>query len=215
LGKKRVLIVFYSFTQQTRLLVKKFREGLEGEGVTVALHRLEPVNPYEFPFKKNITLATAMINTFFKRRMAIYPVNPECFREWDCIVLAGPTWSYHPSGPVLSFLDTYGESLCSGQKVIPLISCRSYWRIHFWSIRSCLKRFGAHVDKPIVFTHPIKEPWRLIGLVLQLRGKMMRRENSWFRKHYPGYGHNKAQGIEAMEKGRAMGRKLVLKNDGV
>jgi len=184
--------------------------GLEGEGITVALHRLEPVTPYEFPFKSNVNLAVAMIGTFFRKRMAIYPVNPDYFGKWDCIVLAGPTWSYHPSGPVLSFLDRYGQSLCCGQKVIPFISCRSYWRIHYWSIKSILKRYGAHVEAPIVFTHPTAEPWRFIGLVLQLRGKMMRKDKSWFRKHYPGYGHNKAQGIEAMEKGRMLGKKLMV-----
>jgi len=212
LEKKRVLIVFYSFTQQTRLLVKKFVVGLEEEGILVVLQRLEPVTPYEFPFKSNVSLAAAMFGTFFRKRMTIYPVNPECFREWDCIVLAGPTWSYHPSGPVLTFLDNYGLSLCKGQKVIPFISCRSYWRIHYWSLKSQLKKLSAQVEEPIVFAHPTKEPWRMIGLILQLRGKMMRREKSWFRKHYPGYGHDRAQGIEAIEKGRLLGKKL-LKND--
>lgn len=211
--RKRVLIVFYSFTQQTRLLLKKFVEGLESEGIEVTLERLEPVQPYAFPFKTNFSLATAMIRTFFSKRTKIHPVGEQCFRDWDCIVLAGPTWSYQPSGPMLDFLDRYGSQVCEGKTVIPFISCRSYWRLHYWTVKYYLKRYGARSAEPIIFNHPIKEPWRFIGLILQLRGKMVRKENSWFRKHYPEYGHNRAQGTSAMEEGKRIGRQLLLKKD--
>lgn len=205
-----MLIVFYSFTQQTRLLLKKFVAGLEEEGIEVVLERLEPVEPYDFPFKSNLSLATAMVMTFFRRRLTIHPVNANCFDGWDCIVLAGPTWSYHPSGPMLDFLDRYGRQVCAGKAVIPFISCRSYWRLHYWTMRRRLTSYGARTEPPIVFMHPIREPWRLIGLVLQLRGKMVRRENSWFRRHYPGYGHSKEQGDMAMAEGRRLAQKLLL-----
>ena len=209
LPRKRVLIIYYSFTQQTKLQLKKFIAGLESAGIEVSQERLEPLDPYEFPFKSNVGLAMAMVRTFFRRRMTIRPVAEQCFGPWDCIVLAGPTWSYHPSGPMLDFLDRYGRQVCGGRMVIPFISCRSYWQLHYWTIKGYLRRYGAIVEKPVVFTHPIREPWRLIGLVLQLRGKMVRRENSWFRRHYPGYGHSKEQGTEALEKGRALGEKLL------
>ncbi len=210
--KKRVLIVFYSFTQQTRLLLKKFVEGLEGEGIEVALERLKPVTPYGFPFKTNFRLAIAMIGTFFLRRMTIQPVNETCFKDWDCIVLAGPTWSYHPSGPMLDFLDRYGKQVCAGKMVIPFISCRSYWRLHYWTVKKRLQQYGARPAQPIVFEHASKEPWRFIGLVLQLRGKMIRKENSWFRKHYPAYGHSKTQGNEAKAAGRQVALGLLSDN---
>lgn len=207
--RKRVLIVFYSFTQQTRLLLKQFVEGLSGEGIEVTLERLEPVNPYTFPFKTNLSLAVAMVKTFFRQRNKVHPISAVCFEDWDCVVLAGPTWSYHPSGPVLDFLDRYGHQVCSGKKVIPFISCRSYWRIHYWTVKHRLKRYSAQVAEPIVFLHPIPEPWRFIGLVLQLRGKMIRKENSWFRKHYPGYGHSKGQGDMAKKEGQRVAQRLL------
>ncbi|MFW2368289.1 MAG: flavodoxin family protein [Desulforhopalus sp.] len=198
----RILIVYYSFTQQSRVLLKKFVAGLEGEGVEVALERLEPSHPFEFPFRSNYRLISAMISTFFCRRMEIKQISEKCFSEWDSVVLAGPTWSYHPSGPVLDFLDRFGHKVCSNKLVIPFISCRSYWRIHHWGLKRLLLKCGAKVAEPIVFVHPMKEPWRFIGLVMQLRGKMVRKgDSSWFRKHYPGYGHNKAQGEEAFNKG--------------
>ncbi len=210
--KKRVLIVYYSFTQQTRVLLRKFVEGLEGEGIDVSLEKLEPVEPYSFPFKTNFGLVAAMVMTFFRLRTAILPISSLCFEDWDCVVLAGPTWSYHPSGPILDFLDKYGRQVCGGKEVIPFISCRSYWRLHYWTVRYRLQRYDAKIAAPIVFNHPVREPWRFIGLILQLRGKMVRRENSLFRKHYPGYGHSKAQGAVAREEGRRVARRLLEEN---
>lgn len=209
LSKKRVLIIYYSFTQQTKLQLKQFIAGLESCDIETSLVRLEPVHPYEFPFRTNYRLAAAMVETFFRRRMEIKPVSAQCVGDWDRIVLAGPTWSYQPCGPVLDFLDRFAGEVCAGRTIIPFISCRSYWRWHYRILKARLRRVGAVVEEPIVFTHPVREPWRFIGLVLQLRGKMIRREKSWFRKHYPGYGHNKEQGLAALRKGQAIAERLL------
>lgn len=206
--RKKALIVYYSFTQQTRIQVKLFVEGLEEQGVDCVLERLTPVHPYELPFTSTWTLSVAMIQTFLRKKMEILPISTNCFESYDCVIIAGPTWSYHPSGPVLYFIDKYGKKVCGGKRVVPLISCRSYWRIHFWTIKRTLDKCNAKVAQPIVFVHPIKEPWRFIGLLMQLRGKMVRKKNSWFRKHYPGYGHSKKQGEEAKIAGIALGQEL-------
>lgn len=211
--RKRVLIIYYSFTQQTRLLLKNFGAGLEQEGFEVVFERLEPQNPYEFPFRTDIGLARAMVETFFRKRSPLYELNEKCYQAWDHVVVGGPTWSYYPSGPVLSFLDRYGNKVCGGGGVTVFISCRSYWRLHYWSVRRALIKSGARVTNRVVYEHPIKEPFRFIGLVLQLRGKMIRKEKSWFRKHYPGYGHSKEQLQDALKRGRELGRTLRGEHD--
>jgi hypothetical protein len=76
-----------------------------------------------------------------------------------------------------------------------------------------MQKYRATPLAPIVFVHPIKEPWRFIGLVLQMRGKMIRKEKSWFRKHYPGFGHNKEQGEMALVEGRRVARTLLSTDD--
>jgi len=208
---KRVLIIYYSFTHQTRLQVKKFAEGLEGEGVFVAQERLEPIRPFEFPFRSYFRLFLAMVKTFFKWRMDIEPVSERCYEDWDLIVLAGPTWSYHPSGPMLAFLDQYAREVCGGRRVMPLISCRAYWRLHNWELRRALRANGAVVEAPIVFEHPAREPWRVIGLILQLRGKIAWHFNAWLKNYYPGYGHNQQQRAQAQEYGRSVAASLCRK----
>lgn len=205
--KKRVLVVYYSFTQQTRILLRRFCAGLEEQGIDVYCERLEPVNPYEFPFQTDMRLASVMFRTFFRGRKEVLPISEKCFDTWDYVVVAGPTWSYFPSGPILDFLDRYGEKTLAGKKVIPFISCRSYWRVHHRSLTKIFKNVGAEALPPIVFEHPSKEPYRVLGLLLKLRGKMIR--SDWFRKNYESYGHNKAQGDEAFEKGIQLGKTIL------
>jgi len=209
MSKKRVLIVYYSYTQQTRIQLKRFIAGLESADIEVVQERLEPIAPYEFPFTSNVHLVAAMMATFFQKRMAIRPVAETCFGSWDCILLAGPTWSYNPSGPMLDFLDRFGRDVCSDQLVIPFISCRAYWRPHYWTLKRHLCRHGSRVEKPVVFTHPVKEPWRSIGLFLKLRGKFLERRYSWLRQYYPIYGHDEDQQNEAEEQGRKLAEQLL------
>jgi len=204
----KVLIIYYSFTQQTRILVKQFVAGLEEQKIDCTLERLVPVKPYPLPFPSGWDLFVAMLQTFLRKRMPVKSVSEKCYGEYACIILAGPTWSYHPSGPILAFLDKYGEKICGGHLVIPLISCRSYWRIHYWGLKRSLAKCGARTGTPVVFEHPMNEPWRFFGLLMQLRGKMVRKKKSWFRKQCPGYGHSRQQGEEAKIEGGRPGREL-------
>ena len=208
MSKKRVLIVYYTYTQQTKIQLRQFIAGLESAGVEVTQERLAPITPYEFPFKTFFRLGTAMVVTFFQKRMTILPVAERCYDSWDCIVLAGPTWSYNPSGPVLDFLDRYGKEVCGGKMVVPFISCRAYWRLHYWTLKKHLCHCGSLVEEPVVFTHPVKEPWRSLGLLLKLQGKIARRQYAWFRQHYPRYGHSEEQRVEAMQQGKQLAERL-------
>lgn len=207
--RKRVLVVYYTFTQQTRTVLRHFIDGLQGAGVEVTLERLQPIAPYEYPFRTFLRLAYAMIVTLFQRRMAIQPIAAHCRDHWDCIVLAGPTWSYNPSGPVLAFLDRDGKEVCAGKKVVPFISCRAYWRPHYWIVRHRLQRYGAMVESPVVFSHPVSEPWRSLGLLLKLQGKIGHKRYAWVRRYYPRYGHTDAQRLEAEERGRQLAEKML------
>ena len=209
MAKHKVLIIFYSYTQQTRLLVKSFAEGIEQAGGDAVLQRLEPVTPYEFPFKNSWRLAQVMIRTFFRERNKVHSIDAACSGDWDRIVLAGPTWSYHPSGPVLALIDQSGKRIFYGKKVIPFISCRSYWRVHLWSLKRMLGRCGAQVEEPLVFDHPGREPWRFIGLLYQLRGRVGSRDQAWLRRHYPGYGHSREQREEAKRRGEILARQII------
>lgn len=170
---------------------------------------LRPVVPIVFPFTSNFSLFIAMWNPFLRKRIEINP--PPISREsYNHIIIAGPTWSYQPSGPILDFLDKYGKKYLNGTKVSLLISCRSYWRSHYFGIRRICKNVGGLVEnQPIIFQHQVSEPWKTIGLLLWVRGYRQNELPHWFRKRFPYYGHTDKQLIEAYHKGVLLGEQLL------
>jgi len=203
----KVLILYYSLSAQTSGLVHRLGAGLETQGVQVVCERLQPLAPRKFPFGTVPATLFMMLITFLRVRMPIQPLPPVCWEHYDLMVLAGPTWSYNPSGPVLSLLDRDGARLFGGQQVLPLISCRGYWRMHWLSLRFQLARCGAKVVNRMVFAHPSKEPWRTIGVFLKLAGRVPER-SGWLSRYYPRYGHSREQQDEAFAFGQAIGQAL-------
>jgi len=208
-SKKRILILSYSYSNQTSNLLKKLVAGLEESDIEILWERLLPIQELRFPIGTIPSTLLMMVQTFFRKRYPVQPIDQKVFDQWDLIILAGPTWSYNPTGVVLSFLDRDGDKLFKDQAVLPFISCRGYWRVHFWGLRSLLKKCGARVvADPIVFKHPTTEPWNTIGVFLKLAGKMPERGKGWFRIYYPKYGHSRKQIETAYELGRKLGQDM-------
>lgn len=205
---KRILVLYYSFSSQTKNLVQSLLDGLAEYEAEVVCERLVPTIPQYFPIGTIPKTFKKMIVTLFRQRIPIEPLPEHCFEPYDLIILAGPTWSYNPSGPVLSLLDRDGQRLFAQKTVIPVISCRGFWRMHWWGIKSLLKNLGARVPNGIIFTHTSKEPWRTIGVFLKLAGETPERM-SWMQDHYPKYGHTRQQIDEARRFGELIGRAVT------
>lgn len=207
MDEKRVLIIYYSHSSQTRNLVQGLVAGLTDNGVLVTQQQLKPLEKVSFPFGTIGTTLKMMFATTVRKRMAIAELEERLDAGWDLVVLAGPTWSYNPSGPVLSFLDSWAK-LLAGQLVLPCISCRGYWRAHYWQLRILLRRCGARVMKPLVFLHPGAEPWRTVGVFLKLAGRNPESGRSWLSRHYRQFGHTRNQIDRARELGIDIAEKL-------
>lgn len=203
----KVLILYYSLSAQTSGLVHRLGAGLEEQGVHLTCERLLPLVPLHFPIGTVPATLFMMFTTFLRVRMPIQPLPPSCWEHYDLIVLAGPTWSYNPSGPVLSLLDRDGARLFADQQVLPLISCRGYWRMHWLSLRFQLGRCRAKLVGRMIFFHPSKEPWRTIGVFLKLAGRVPERSR-WLSRYYPRYGHSREQQEQAFAYGQAIGQAL-------
>ena len=212
-NRHRVLIVFFSFSSQTRNLLHGLGKGLGEYDIDVEWQQLKSVKAVQFPLGSYTATLKMMLMTFFRRREPIEQLNPDFFRPWDLIIMAGPTWSYNPSGPVLSLLDRDGDRLFNNQRVLPFISCRGYWRMHNWVLSGLLRKKGAHVLRPIVFAHPVAEPWRTIGVFMKLAGKTPESGKSWLHHFYPKYGHSNRQVNNAKAIGLILGKYIQEKRD--
>lgn len=206
---KKILILSYSFSGQTSGLLRQLQTGLQQEGHEVVKERLIPLTPLKFPTGSFASCFKMMITTFLRQRIPIHPLPAVCHDHYDLILIGGPTWSYNPSGPILSLLDRDGRTLFKGQTVLPVISCRGYWRLHYHGLTRILNRCGARIPNRIIFSHPNKEPWRTIGVFLKIAGKAPER---WpvLSRHYSHFGHSKEQQEEAARFGSMLGKALRL-----
>jgi multimeric flavodoxin WrbA len=202
----RILCVYYSFSGQTQKLIRAFSEGFSQEGGEVVILRLHPLKNISFPFPSLFSALWMMFRTCFRIRDKVAE-HTGAAEHFDAVVIGGPTWSYSPSGPVLAWLDREGRKVLSGRNVLPLISCRGYWKLHHRGLRRTIRTMGGKPLNPLIFTHPVREPWRSIGVFLSLIGKQPRKMPV-IGKHYPGYGHSPEQIEEAGMLGRAFAEKL-------
>lgn len=209
---RKALIIYYSFSGQTCGIVKRFADGLESEDIQVTVERLHPADRLRFPLTGYCSVFWMMLTTFLRFRVPIKKLSAKCAKGHDLLVLAGPTWSYNPSGPVLSFLDAEGPSLFQGRQVLAIISCRGYWRVHWLSLKRTLRQCGAIVSGRAIFTHPTREPWRTLGVFYKIAGKSPERSR-FIGKFYPRYGHSKRQFEEAFTLGAEVGRLLATGGD--
>jgi len=207
----RVLFLYFSFSGQTGVLVNRLAAGLKEQGVKVFFEKLKPVKHLRFPVSGISRTFVMMFTTFCRKRVPIKKLSSKCDHEYDLIILAGPTWSYNPSGPILFFLDTYGREVLGGRQVLPIISCRGYWKQHWWGLRRKLKKCGAHFSNMIAFTHPNPEPWRTIGVFLKIAGRNPER-SGFVSKYYSRFGHTNDQMEEARRFGVLIGEALKEKS---
>lgn len=203
-----ILIISYSLSGQTNGLLSSLTNGLSQSGCTVHNERLEPVQPLRFPFGSVAKTVEMMLRTFLRQRLAIVPLSADCDKEYDLIIIAGPTWSYNPSGPVLAFFDRDGRRLLRGKTVMPLISCRGYWRMHLWGLKRLITACQGLVAPAMIFSHPAKEPWRTLGVFFKLSGRHPEKM-VLIGSHYQRYGHARQQQAKAEEFGQQIGRRLM------
>ncbi len=203
----QVLFLYFSFSGQTGVLVNRLAAGLKEQGVEVSFEKLKPVRHLRFPVDGILRTFVMMLTTFCRIRVPIQELSAKCSQEFDLIILSGPTWSYNPSGPVLSFLDRDGKDVLAEREVLPLISCRGYWKIHWRGLRKKLIQCGAHIPNMMAFTHPNPEPWCTIGVFLKIAGKNPER-SGFLSKHYSHFGHSNEQMEEARRFGVQIGESL-------
>lgn len=204
---RQVMLIYYSFSGQTGVLLNRLSAGLKDQGVEVFFEKLKPVKHLRFPVGSILRTYLMMFATLLRRRVPIQELSAKCKQEYDLFILAGPTWSYNPSGPVLSFLDRDGKDVLEGREVLPFISCRGYWKVHWWGLQKKLAQCGAHFSNLIAFSHPNPEPWCTIGVFLKIAGKNPERSGI-IGKYYKHFGHSNEQMEEAYSFGVQIGKSL-------
>src|SRR3954451_4086386 len=140
----RVLLVYYTHTEQSMKVAELIAEVLRQRGCDVRVAAIEFIDsryterfsrfPLRHPYVDIFGMLPAQL------RGAIGEIRiPEEAREgeYDLICIGSPTWWLKTSVPVRSFLksDTAGR-LFDGKRFAAFVVCRRYWGINLRAVRT-------------------------------------------------------------------------------
>ncbi len=206
--KRRVLVLYFSMTEQTEKAADAIIRGLEAEDVSVDERLIEPVEPYVFPFKSRLGFFGLSFKVWRNQKIEIKPldIDPD---DYDMIVLGSLTWWMSPSLPVRAVFNNPGNRrLFEGRNVAVFVVCRGLWQRNLRMVLDRLRGFGANIVDTIPFQHQGKEPFRLLTLgAFLFTGKEYKPD--WLKKILYHYGLDEIEFQRAEAFGRRMAKLLT------
>jgi menaquinone-dependent protoporphyrinogen IX oxidase len=152
----RVLIVFFTYTQQSRRVAETLAEALRADGCTVDLAAIEFTDKRwaerftHFPLKHAYLDVLGMLPAQARDATGEIEVPAEARDgDYDLVVIGSPTWFFRPSVPIRSFLksDAGARLLAGGTPFAVYVCCRRYWGINFRATKKlATKQGGEYVD---------------------------------------------------------------------
>lgn len=176
----RVLIVYYSYTKQTRLVAEAMAEVFTDRGCEVRQAAIELTDGryadrferFPLPFRKLIGMLPA------QARHAVGEIRvPDEVTEgdYDLICIGSPTWWLTACLPIRSFLASPDAGpVLSGKRFTVFVVCRRYWRGSTRTVRKLGTRHGGAYVDGIHFRFAGGQVRSLVALVSYLRTGRMR-----------------------------------------
>jgi multimeric flavodoxin WrbA len=134
--KPSVLVVYYSYTNQTKKVLDAMAEVLREQGCGVTFAQIELTDPrYEkrfesFPLKHPYREMFGMIPVE-ARDKTVQIVIPDAVTEqaYDLVVVGAPTWWLSTDAPMRTFMESEAaEKALKGKPFATVICCRRYWK---------------------------------------------------------------------------------------
>jgi menaquinone-dependent protoporphyrinogen IX oxidase len=151
----RVLLIFYSYTQQSRKVAEAMGDVFRERGCDVRLAAIELTDSRyadrftRFPLRHAYLDIFGMMPAQLRNATGEIRIPDEVQDgEYDLICIGSPTWWLKTSVPIRSFLhsDTAGR-LLDGKRFAAFVVCRRYWSINLRAVRKLrTKQGGEYVD---------------------------------------------------------------------
>lgn len=141
---KKVLIVYYSQTGQTKQILDQFTKKMIEDGHDLEFLNFNPCQQYAFPWT---------IRTFFNVMPECVNVVSEPLQPWktesdhyDLVVLGWQPWFLSPSRPFNSLLqDEKFKTIIKNTPVVTIAGCRNMWINAQEKNKALLKEAGAQL----------------------------------------------------------------------
>jgi menaquinone-dependent protoporphyrinogen IX oxidase len=153
--KPRVLLVYYTYTQQSLKVAEAMADVLRERGCVVHQAGIELTDSRyaerftRFPLRHAYLDIVGMLPAQLRGATGEIRIPDEARDgDYDLICIGSPTWWLKTSVPIRSFLksDTAGR-LLDGKRFAAFVVCRRYWSINLNAVKKLgTKRGGEYVN---------------------------------------------------------------------
>lgn len=116
---KKALVVYYSYTGNTRTLAEQIRQSVAGD-----IFELQPATPYSSDYDAVVNQGKKEVESGYKPLLKEKVAN---LSSYDVIFVGTPIWWYTIAPPVATFL---AETDLAGKKIIPFYTHGGYGAGH-------------------------------------------------------------------------------------
>jgi menaquinone-dependent protoporphyrinogen IX oxidase len=154
-AKPRVLIVYYSFTQQARRVAEATADVLRDRGCEVRLAAIEFTDERyadrfsNFPFRRVYHDLFSMLSAQLRRATGKIRFPEEALiGDYDLVCIGSPTWWLTTCMPIRSFMMSEAAGrLLKGKHFAAFVVCRRYWRNNLNTVKKLgIKQGGIFVE---------------------------------------------------------------------
>ncbi len=152
----RVLIVYFSFTQQTRRVADTMADALRDRGYGVTEAAIEFTDAHygkrfsQHPMSRPIANIFGMLPAQLRKKTGEISIPPEASEaDYDLVVIGSPTWWLTTCMPVRTYMhDPAAGSVLAGHPFAVFSTSRRYYKGNLKTIRELgVKRGGQFVDE--------------------------------------------------------------------
>jgi menaquinone-dependent protoporphyrinogen IX oxidase len=171
-----VLVVYYSYTQQTRKIADEMAGALRRRGCDPHLAAIEFTEPRyvkrfkEFPMLRPFREVVAMIPAELRRRPAQIRIpDTVTERDYELVCIGAPTWWLSTDVPIRSFLESdTARQVLDGKPFAAAVCCRRYWRHNLKTVRRLGTKNGGVFADGIHFRYQGGQVRSLLSLLSYL-----------------------------------------------
>jgi menaquinone-dependent protoporphyrinogen IX oxidase len=183
--KPRVLLVYYTHTQQALRVADAMAEVLRGRGCEVTQAGIEFTEPRYldrfsvFPFKHAVFDIVPLLVPQLRQKTGQIKI-PEAAQsgDYDLICFGSPTWFFRTAMPLRSYLESdEAGKILAGKPFAAYVVCRRYWSVNLHEVERRGKARGGTWLDGIRFTYEGGQIRSLLSL-LSYFGKGEMRERS-------------------------------------
>jgi hypothetical protein len=151
----RVLLIYYTYTQQTRRVAEAMADVLRDRGCEVRLAAIEFTDKRwaerftRFPLRHAYLDVLGMSPAQLRGATGEIQIPDDAQDgDYDLVCIGSPTWFFRPSVPIRSYLKSEAAGrILGGKRFTAFVVCRRYWSINLKSVRKLgTEQGGEYVD---------------------------------------------------------------------